>query len=139
LYQVLVKEKKLFGEISAFVSGDVDPGLIMLGGKVMEGVSLDDANIEVEAVLKGLIDHPVKERELKKVQNKYESNILIGQTSILDKAMDLSYCEMLGDASLINQEVDKYCSIKPSDITETASEIFRGTNCSTLYYTAEKE
>jgi predicted Zn-dependent peptidase len=139
LYQTLVKEKKLFNEINAFVSGDVDPGLIILGGKVMEGVTLDEADAEVNVVLKNLINNPINERELKKVQNRYESNLLMGQTNVLNKAMDLSYYEMLGDAEMINQEIDKYCSIKPSDITKTASEIFSDTNSSTLYYIADKE
>jgi zinc protease len=138
LYQTLVKEKKIFNEINAFVSGDVDPGLIILGGKVMEGVALDNANDEVEKVLQSLIENPIDDRELKKVQNRYESNLLMGQTNILSKAMELSYYEMLGDADFLNQEINKYCSIKPTDITETASKIFRNTNCSTLYYLAEK-
>ncbi len=138
LYQTLVKEKKLFNEINAFVSADVDPGLVILGGKVMDGITLDDAEAEVDIVLQGLIDTPIQERELKKVKNRYESNLLMGQTNILNKAMDLSFYEMLGDADLLNQEIDKYNSVKPSDITQTASEIFKNANSSTLYYLAEK-
>ena len=139
LYQTLVKEKKLFNEINAFVSADVDPGLIILGGKVMDGVTPDEAEAEVDIVLQGLIDTPIQERELKKVKNRYESNLLMGQTNILNKAMDLSFYEMLGDADLLNQEIDKYSSVKPSDITQTASEIFRNANSSTIYYLAEKQ
>jgi zinc protease len=137
LYQDLVKEKKLFSDISAFVSGDVDPGLIILGGKVMQGVSLDEANEAVGKVLHDLMNCSFTERELKKVQNKYESNILMGQTNVLNKAMDLSYFEMLGDAEMLNHEIEKYCAITPSDIAQTANEIFKETNCSTLYYVAE--
>jgi predicted Zn-dependent peptidase len=139
LYQDLVKEKKLFSDISAFVSGDVDPGLIILGGKVMKGISLDEANKAVDKVLQDLMNCSFTERELKKVQNKYESNILMGQTNVLNKAMDLSYFEMLGDAEMLNHETEKYCAITPSDIAQTAKEVFKETNCSTLYYVAEKE
>jgi predicted Zn-dependent peptidase len=138
LYQALVKEKKLFSEINAYITGDIDPGLLVVGGKVMAGISLDEANKAVEDMLHNLIDKPITDRELKKVQNKYEALLLMGQTSALNKAMDLSYFEMLGDANLLNQEIEKYCSITPADITNTAHDIFHETNCSSLFYMAEK-
>jgi predicted Zn-dependent peptidase len=99
---------------------------------------LDEANKAVEDMLHNLIDKPITDRELKKVQNKYEALLLMGQTSALNKAMDLSYFEMLGDANLLNQEIEKYCSITPADITNTAHDIFHETNCSSLFYMAEK-
>ena len=138
LYQALVKEKKLFSKINAYITGDIDPGLLVVGGKVMAGISLDEANKAVEDMLHNLIDKPITDRELKKVQNKYEALLLMGQTSALNKAMDLSYFEMLGDANLLNQEIEKYCSITPADITNTAHDIFHETNCSSLFYMAEK-
>ncbi len=138
LYQALVKEKKLFSEINAYITGDIDPGLLVVGGKVMAGISIDEANKAVEDMLHNLIDKPITNRELKKVQNKYEAHLLMGQISALNKAMDLSYFEMLGDANLLNQEIEKYCSITPADITNTAHDIFLETNCSSLFYMAEK-
>jgi len=92
----------------------------------------------VEDMLHNLIDKPITDGELKKVQDKYEAHLLMGQTSALNKAMDLSYFEMLGDANLLNQEIEKYGSITPADITNTAHDIFRETNCSSLFYMAEK-
>ncbi|MDP4209339.1 MAG: pitrilysin family protein [Bacteroidota bacterium] len=138
LYQTLVKEKKLFSEINAYVSGDADPGLLIVGGKVMDGISIDTANLAVEKVLQEIIDKPVATRELKKVQNKFEANLLLGQINALNKAMSLSYYEMLGDAAMLNREVANYCKVTPKMIRETASDIFKPTNCSTLFYLADK-
>jgi zinc protease len=138
LYQKLVKEKKLFSEINAYITGDIDPGLFVVSGKIMENVSIEKADQEIENLLQNLLKEKVTERELKKVQNRYETNILMAHTNILNKAMDLTYFQMLGNADLLNQEVEKYCSITPDDITTVANAVIRENNCSTLYYMAEK-
>jgi predicted Zn-dependent peptidase len=138
LYQILVKEKKLFSEVNAFVSGDFDPGILVIGGKIMENVPVETANQAILDILKDLSETPVSERELKKIQNKYETNLLLSHTHTLNKAMSLSYFEMLGDANLINDEIGKFCAITPEDVISTAKSIFTKENCSTLYYLAEK-
>ncbi len=137
LYQTLVKEKKLFSDINAFVSGDVDAGILVIGGKVMKNVPTETANLAILEILSNLSQTPISARELKKVQNRYETNLLLSQTNALNKAMNIAYFEMLGDANLLNHEVDKYCSIAPSDVANTAKAIFTEQNCSTLYYMAE--
>lgn len=59
--------------------------------------------------------------------------------SVLNKAMNLSFSELLGDANLINQEIDKYNAVTKEDIHRVANEIFRNENCSTLYYLAKRD
>jgi zinc protease len=138
LYQKLVKELRMFSDINAFITGDVDPGLLIIGGKLMDGISTTEAEAAIWDVLRELIEKPVEAPELKKGQNKVETNLLMGHTSALNKAMGLSYYEMLGDARHMNREVDKYCNVIAEDIQQTAKEIFCETNCSTLYYLKEK-
>jgi zinc protease len=138
LYQTLVKEKKLFSEVNAFVTGDVDPGLLVIGGKVMEGASIEDANEAIKQMMDDLVTIPVTDRELEKVQNKFVSSLILSQTNVLNKAMNLSYYEMLGDADQINEEEEKYMNITPADISNTVKELLCEKNCSTLYYLAEK-
>ena len=72
--------------------------------------------------------------ELTKVQNKFEANTLFGEVNVMDKAMNLCFYEMLGDVSLVNGEVSLYRSVTPSDIVETARELFAQENTTTLYY-----
>ena len=138
LYQVLVKEKKMFSEINAYVTGDIDAGLLIIGGRVMDGVTIEVADNAIIDVIKNLKNVKVEQRELKKVQNRFETTILQGHSNILNKAMGLSYYEMIGDADLLNIEITKYCSFVPEEISHISNLIFKDTNCSTLYYLSEK-
>ena len=72
-----------------------------------------------------------------KVKNKFESVHQFGQLSAMNKAMDLAYQELLGDANLINHEVENYRNVSANDIKRVASQLFDANNCSTLYYIAK--
>jgi hypothetical protein len=104
----------------------------------MENISVETAEMELLAVLEELKSKSFDENELQKVKNKFEANFMLGQTNILNKAMGLAYFEMLGNASDINLETQKYQSISQIEITETVKNVFTESNCSTLYYLAEK-
>jgi zinc protease len=138
LYHRLVKEKRLFSDINAFVTGSLDPGLFVITGKLMEGVSMELANQEILNLLEDLKTTPIDETELQKVKNKFEANFLLGQTNILNKAMGLAYFEMLGNASDFNLETEKYQRITQKHISDTALKVLDEKNCSTLFYLAEK-
>lgn len=138
LYQKMVKELQLFSDINAYVSGDVDPGLIVVGGKLIDGVSPEKADKAVSEMLKDIQGDLFTDTEIQKVKNKFESNLLMSQTNILNKGMSLSYYEMLGDAGLINSEAERYNAISREELRQTATTIFSENNCSTLYYLAEK-
>lgn len=138
LYQDLVKEKKLFNEINAYVSGDADPGLLIIGGKLMQDVDISIADQAIIEKVNALKEIKLEDRELKKVQNRFETTQLQGQSNILNKAMGLSYYEMLGNADLINNEINNYCSVNQHDINRISKVIFNDSNCSTLYYLSEK-
>jgi predicted Zn-dependent peptidase len=138
LYHTLVKEKRIFSDINAFITASADPGLLVISGKIMENISVETAEMELLAVLEELKSKSFDENELQKVKNKFEANFMLGQTNILNKAMGLAYFEMLGNASDINLETQKYQSISQIEITETVKNVFTESNCSTLYYLAEK-
>src|ERR1041384_1936494 len=48
LYQALVKEKEIFTSISSFVMGTIDPGMLVVSGRVKDGVDLLEAEKEVD-------------------------------------------------------------------------------------------
>ena len=138
LYQQLVKEQKLFSEINAFVTGEADPGLLIVGGKLFDGVSAEKANGAVNSFLADFTEHLPDANEMQKVKNKFEFNFMMGQTNILNKAMGLSLFEMLGDASMALTEMERYNKITTADIRETAKQVFKESNCSTLFYLSER-
>ncbi len=136
LYQNLVKEKKIFSEIDAYLSGDLDEGLFIISGKPSMGVTLEDAEKAIDLEIEKIKQETVKERELQKVKNKIESTLLFGEISVLNKAMNLAMFELMGNASMVNEEVERYLSVTPEKIKSVANEIFIENNSSVLYYRA---
>jgi zinc protease len=134
LHQVLVKEKKLFSQIECSHTGSVDPGLVVVEGKLIKGVRLEDADRAVEEELEKMRTAPVTEKELTKVKNKTESAIVFEDMSVMNRANSLAIYELLGDAGMMNTELDKYRSVTAEDIFATSREIFDDRNCNTLYY-----
>jgi zinc protease len=139
LYNRLVKDEQFFNEINAFVMGDMDKGLFVVSGKMAEGISADKAEEAIFTELEKLIKEPVSIRELDKVKNKVESSMLFGEMSALDKAMNLAFYELLGDANKINTEIDLYQQVSPADVQRIAQDIFRKTNCCSLHYLSKRK
>jgi len=134
----LVLEKQLFTELDAFVMGSSDPGLFVVSGKTREGVSLDEAYAEVRLELETLQKELVVEYELQKIKNKIESTNIFEEMNALNKAMNLCSFELLGNAEMINHQMDNYINITPEELKEEAILLFKEENCSVLFYKAKK-
>lgn len=137
LYQSLVKEKKLFSNIECHHFGSTDAGLVVIEGKLVKGVKIEDAENAVEEELEKMKAALVGENELQKVKNKTESMITFEDMSVMSRANSLAYYEILGDAAWMNEELDKYAAVTTQDILEQSRKIFRKENCNTIYYLAE--
>jgi predicted Zn-dependent peptidase len=136
LYQRLVKEEQLFSSINCYHTGSLDPGMLVIEGKVREGVTLETANEAVEKEITHLTDNGVSDSELQKAKNKIESMIAFEDMSLLNRANNLAYYELIGDAALINAEWEKYNAVTTDSLLMEAKEIFRLGNCNTLLYRA---
>ncbi len=134
LYQALVKEKQLFSNIECHHSGSIDKGLLAIEGKLVKGVKMEDAENAVNEELEKIKNELVQENELQKVKNKTESMIAFEDMSVMNRAMSLANYELLGDADLMNKELDNYYAITVSDIQDHSKKIFAEKNCSTLKY-----
>ena len=134
LYQKLVKEKQLFSNIECYQMGSLDAGLMVIEGKLVKGVNIKDAEAAVNAELKLMQDEGITEAELEKVINKTESTLAFEDMSLTSRAASIAMYELLGDASLINTELQKYRSVTTDGMREQSRIIFNENNCSTLYY-----
>jgi zinc protease len=134
LYQTLVKEQQLFSNINCYHTGSLDPGLLIIEGKVKEGTSLAIANDAVKKQIETLLNEGISEAELQKAKNKIEAMIAFEDMSILSRANNLAFYELLGDASLINEELNKYQSVSVESLQNTAKVIFSPSNENTLFY-----
>jgi zinc protease len=138
LYNVLIKEKKLFSEIHAYPTSDFDRGLFVIDGKLVKGVSMKDAEDGIDEVLSEICSKEVSVDELEKVKNKVESTMEFSEMDLSGRALNLAIAEYMGDVNLVNTELKLYRDVIADDIRKTASKIFRKTNCSTLHYLAAK-
>jgi hypothetical protein len=133
-----VKGKKLFSELNAFVSGDLDRGLFIVSGKLRNGLDRKLAEEAIHEELDLLKRESVSKYEMEKVKNKVEANLIFSRMSVLNKAMHLGYYELLGDAGRWNREADKYGKVTSENIMETARQLFKEEKTNTLYYQARK-
>ena len=134
LFQSLVKDLQLFSSIECSHMGSIDPGLLYIDGKLLKGVSLETAENAVLAELEKMKTEMISKVELEKVKNKTESMLAFEDISLMNRANSLANYELLGDANLMNTELESYQSITREEILEECQRLFVDTNCSTLYY-----
>lgn len=133
-YQTLYKEKKYFSTIDAFISGTIDPGLFIIEGKTMPGISLEAAIDAIWGELQQVATQKISENELTKLKNSVTSSLAFSEASILNKAISLAYFELLGSASLIHDEAERYMQIDAEAIRSLAEKLFRKENCNQILY-----
>ena len=134
LFQALVKEKRLFSNIECYHFGTTDAGLLTIEGKLVKGVKMEEAEAAISEELEKLKSEKVAEAELEKVKNKTESMIAFEDMSVMNRANSLAFYELLGDAALMNTELDRYHKVTVEEVQSLSREIFREENCSTLWY-----
>jgi zinc protease len=137
LYQKLVKEKEIFTSISAFAMATIDPGLLIINGRVKNGINLKDAESAVDAVVHDLASNGTTNEELEKVKNQAYSTLEFGEVEVMNRAMNLAFAKLSGDASLVNEEGSLIRAVSEKDIKRVAGEILKDENASVMYYHAK--
>jgi predicted Zn-dependent peptidase len=115
----------------------LDAGLLTIEGKLVKGVKMEDAEKAIEEELDKIKSEKISDAELQKVKNKTESTVAFEDMSVMNRANSLAYYELLGDASLMNTELDRYNKVTVDDIQNLSREIFREENSSTMHYYAQ--
>lgn len=134
LYRALAKERQLCSNIDAYITGTIDPGLLIIEANPADGVSNAALETAIWEVIHEVKTNPARPRELQRHQNKIESSILFSNTSALNKSMNLAYFELIEDPDLINSEHLQYLSVSSDDLTQAAHTVLAESNCSTLNY-----
>ncbi len=134
LYSRLLKEQKIFSQIDAYITGNIDPGLLIIEGKLAKGKSIEEAEAAIWGEIEQLKREKISEVELQKFKNKIESTLVFSEASVLNKAINLAFFELLGDPNIINEEVEFYRKLQPDDIYKMANQILNRENCSELFY-----
>ncbi len=134
LYQSLVKEQKLFSNLDCYHMGSTDAGLMVIEGKLVKGVDIKLAEAAVNAEIGKMQETGISTTELEKVINKTESTMAFEDMSVMNRASSIAMYELLGDADLMNSELEKYRAVTAENILEQTRIIFDDNNCSTMYY-----
>ncbi len=137
LYQKLVREKNMFSSIASYAMGSYDPGLMVISGKLNDGIDEQLANEEIEKVVDSIRSGKVTDDELEKVKNQSESTHLFSQIEVLNRAMGLAFATFLGSTDLVNVEQAYFKNVKKPEIIGAANRVLDPVNCSTLFYLPE--
>lgn len=134
LFQKLLKEKKLFTSIDAYITGEMDSGMLIVSGNLSDGVSMESAEQAIDEEISNLQENLVDKTELQKVKNKIEAINEFQEISGFNKAYLLSYFELLGDAGEVNHQVENYRKVRAEDIRRVAKTQLTDEKSSVLYY-----
>jgi hypothetical protein len=63
--------------------------------------------------------------------------LVFGEMGALNKAMNLAFAELMGDANLVNLEQERIRAVTADAIRREAEAVLIPSNCSTLYYAAK--
>jgi predicted Zn-dependent peptidase len=132
LYTELKKNKQLVSEIGAYITGSLDNGLLVISGKLNDGVSFDQVDQAIWEELEKMKVHAMPDHELHRLMNKLKTSREFEEQGLLNRAMNLSQFELIGDANGINEEATIYDAIQPVHLQETAMKLFKKSNCSLL-------
>lgn len=137
LYNQLVKEKEIFTSVSSFTMGTIDPGLIVVNGRIKPDIEVEQAEAAVDVLIDELITNGATEEELKKTKNQALTTQEFEKVEVMNRAMNLAFAALSGDVELVNRESEKIANITLADIQQAAAKILRQENSSVLYYCAE--
>ncbi|MEP2025129.1 MAG: pitrilysin family protein [Reichenbachiella sp.] len=134
LYTKLVKEKKLLNSISASITGSIEAGLLVISGKLKDGVTFDQVDKIVDEEIETFLIDGLYPEELDKVKMQAESSHVFSEVELLNRAMSLAYYTLLGNTELVNKETQLINEVSEEALLVEAKKMLNKTNCSTLYY-----
>ncbi|MBI3238882.1 MAG: insulinase family protein [Flavobacteriia bacterium] len=132
LYGKLKKELKLVTSINAYITGSMDEGLLVIDGKLSDGVTFEQLEKALWETLDELNAHPLSESEAARLLIKIRTVKEFQEQGLLNRAMNLCIYELLGDANGVNEENALYQSVTAKHIQELGKTMLRRENCSVL-------
>lgn len=140
LYKKIVDDKKMALQIGAFSYSQEDYGTYILYGLPQGDFTSEDILREIDMEIVKLQTELIPEKELQKLQNKYENNYVNSNASVEGIADNLAtYYMLYGDVNLINTEIDIYRSITREEIRDVAKKYLNPNQRLILDYVPAKD
>ena len=137
LYLSLKKDKALVHEINAYILGSLDEGLFIVSGKLMPGKTFEALDEALWDVLDTFKNTFISTPDLNRLRMKGKTSKAFQEQGLLNRAMNLSFFELLGDAQGINEEEAIYNAIEARHLQDYAKSLLNPSNCSRLFIESE--
>ncbi|MHB9147160.1 MAG: M16 family metallopeptidase [Candidatus Amoebophilus sp.] len=134
LYQELIETRECFNTIGAYTTETIDPGLLVISGRVNEEITLEKAEQELCDVIHTIQTNGFTEAELEKTKNHLEASFVYDTVDITNRAEELAYATLLGDTNMVNTNVDNILNVTLEELQQMATRLLQPENSSTLYY-----
>ncbi len=133
--KALVDEKQVAASASTFPLISEDAGLLITNVIASLGVKPEDLEKEIDIVVNNMKTSLVGDRELQKVKNQVQTNLVNSNATMAGIAERLAdYETYFGDAELINTEIEKFNSVTSQQIMDVAKKYLNKENRVVLYY-----
>jgi predicted Zn-dependent peptidase len=134
LEQKLIKNASTFANCQAYVLGNIDPGLLVITGKMEKGKTAEEGEAELDETLESFKNEPIQTQSLQKIKNQAEAMQTYEAVSLLGRAMKLAYYASLGDPLLMNKEYNRKMAITEAEIQEASNTYLDQNIASVVYY-----
>ena len=134
LEQSLVQKGNDFASVGAYITGSVDPGLMVFSGKMSYGVSSHQAENALDAVIQAFLSQEISPSQLQKIKNQSEAMKSYESIQLLNRAMNLAYFAHLGKPELYWEEFEQKSRIDPGQIHAWAKRLLREEHSSVIHY-----
>ncbi|RTY86168.1 M16 family metallopeptidase [Flavobacterium sp. RSP15] len=140
LYKKIVDDKKMALQIGAFSNSQEDYGSYIIYGLPQAPNTTENILAEIDSEIVKLQTELISERDLQKLQNKFE-NQYVNSNSTIDGIADnlASYHLLYGDVNLINTEIEIYHSITREEIRDIAKKYLNPNQRLVLDYVPSKD
>lgn len=135
LYKAIVDEQQKGLAVFSFPFPLANPGLFLVFGITNMGVSAEELEAAINEQVELLRKEGISEREFQKARNMAETNFVTSNARMATIADNLAdYHIFLGDAGLINNEIDRYMKVSSEDIIRVANTYLVEENRVVLHY-----
>jgi predicted Zn-dependent peptidase len=132
LYTELQRKKRLVSEITAYITGSIDEGLFVITGKLNPKRTFEELEAAIWPVLAQIKDKKMSKSALQQLILKLRTAKAFQDQGLLNRAMNLSFFELLDSAELLNTESARYEQISTTQLQQYAQALLDKNKCSLL-------
>ncbi len=135
LQKAIVDEQQKALAVGAFAIPNEDPGVAMMYGIANAGVSPEELEKSMLAEVEKVTNNLISDEEYQKLINQAETDFVQQNQRVLGVVENLAtYHTFLGDANLINTELERYRKLTKEDLQRVAQKYYSKNNRLVVYY-----